>query len=45
MVDDPIVDIPLLESKHKAIAALFPYAIRLERGGQHEMVDVIFHVS
>jgi hypothetical protein len=43
MVKDPSMDTSLLHSKHKAIATLFPYAVCLERGGQREMVDAIFH--
>ena len=32
-------------SKRKAISALFPYAIRLARGGQQEMLDAICRVA
>ena len=45
MVDVPSMDTPLLRSKHKAIATLFPYATRLEQDGQPEMFDVISHAS
>ena len=40
MVEVPSVHTTLW-SKHKAISTLFPYAIRLEQGGQQEMVDAI----
>jgi hypothetical protein len=46
MADIPPADRFLLRrSKHKAITTLLPYAIRMEQGGQKEMVDAISHVS
>ena len=39
---------PLTENwipKHKAIEALLPHAISLERSGDHQMIDVILHVA
>ena len=34
-----------LQSKHKAIAALFSYAVRLEQRGQQAMIDAILHAA
>ena len=34
-----------LQCKSKAIATLFSYAVRLEQGGQQEMVDAIFRAA
>ena len=45
MVESPSMVASLLRAKHKAIAALSPYAVRLEQGGQHEMVDAIFRAA
>lgn len=39
------VDPNLIRSKHKAIAGLVPYAIRLGQGGQRGIVDVIVRAS
>ena len=39
------MDASLLESKQKAIAALFPYAVYLEKSGQGDMVDTILRVA
>jgi len=32
-------------SRRKAISALFPYAVRQERDGKHEMLDAFLHVA
>ena len=45
IVDVPEMDASLLESKQKAIAALFPYAVYLEKSGQGDMVDAILRVA
>ena len=45
IVDVPEIDTSLLESKLKAIAALFPYAMCLEKSGQGDMVDTILRVA
>jgi hypothetical protein len=45
MVEVPAVDVLLLRSKHKTIDTLLPYAIRLEQGGEQEMVDVILSAA
>jgi len=34
------IDLGLIQSKHKAIIALFPYAVRLGRSGKQRMVDI-----
>ena len=44
MVEDPDADV-ILRSKCKAISTLFPYAIRLEKGGQQQMVDAILRAA
>jgi hypothetical protein len=36
---------PAVESKRKAISLLFPYAVRLERDGQREMIDAIVRIA
>ena len=36
---------PIFRSKRKAISSLFPYAVRLAKGGQQRMVDGILRVS
>jgi len=33
-----------IQRKRKAITALFPYAVWRERDGQHELLDIIFHL-
>ena len=35
----------LLRTKRKAISTIFPYALRLEQGGQREMVDIILRAA
>ena len=45
MVEASNVDPLLLRSKHKAIDTLFPHAIRLEQGGEQEMVDAILSAA
>ena len=45
IVDVPEIDTSLLESKLKAIAALFPYAMCLEKSGQGNVVDAILRVA
>ena len=43
MAEDP--DPVLINSKRKAISALFPYAVFLEQGGQRRMVDAISNAA
>ena len=45
MARDPGTGISILQSKHKAIGTIFPYAIRLEQVGQKRMLDAISHAS
>ena len=45
MAEASVTDPSLLQSKHKAIDTLFPYAIRLEQGGEQDMFDAILCVA